>query len=67
MGKQTQSHWCLGGSGGMDYKDHYWGLYGDYSRDEFPHSLLSTREYSHWNQKVAGFHLEKPGRNYSET
>ena len=28
----------------MDYGDDYWGLYRDYSRDSFPHSLLSTRE-----------------------
>ena len=24
--------------------DYYWGLYRDYYRDPFPHSLLSTRE-----------------------
>ena len=28
----------------MGYGDHYWGLYRDYYRDPFPHSLLSTRE-----------------------
>ena len=28
----------------MDYGDHYWGLYRDYYRDPFPHSLLSTRK-----------------------
>ena len=28
----------------MDYGDYYWGLYRDYYRDPFPHSLLSTRE-----------------------
>ena len=28
----------------MDYGDYYWGLYGDYYRDPFPDSLLSTRE-----------------------
>ena len=38
--------WCLGGNGGMDYRDDYWGLYRDYYRDAFPHSLLSTRETS---------------------
>ena len=34
--------WCLVGNGGMDYGDYYWGLYRDYYRDPFPHSLLST-------------------------
>ena len=24
----------------MDYGDYYWGLYRDYYRDPFPHSLL---------------------------
>ena len=28
----------------MDYGDYYWGLYRDYYRDPFPHSLLSTRK-----------------------
>ena len=28
----------------MGYGDNYWGLYGDYYRDPFPHSLLSARE-----------------------
>ena len=28
----------------MDYGDCYWGLYRDYNRDPFPHSLLSTRQ-----------------------
>ena len=28
----------------MNYGDYYWGLYRDYYRDPFPHSLLSTRE-----------------------
>ena len=28
----------------MDYGDNYWGLYRDYYRDPFPHSLLSTRQ-----------------------
>ena len=36
--------WCLVGNGGMDYGDYYWGLYRDYHRDPFPHSLLSTRQ-----------------------
>ena len=37
--------WFLVGNGGMGYGDHYWGLYrGYYSRDPFPHSLLSTRQ-----------------------
>ena len=29
---------------GLDYRDYYLGLYRDYYRDPFPHSLLSTRE-----------------------
>ena len=36
--------WFLVGNGGMDYGDYFWGLYRDYSRDPFPHSLLRTRE-----------------------
>ena len=28
----------------MDYGDCIWGLYWNYYRDPFPHSLLSTRE-----------------------
>ena len=28
----------------MVYGDYYWGFYGDYYRDPFPHSLLSTRQ-----------------------
>ena len=28
----------------MDIGDYYWGLYRDYYRDSFPHSLLSTRQ-----------------------
>ena len=36
--------WFLVGNGGMDYEDYYWGLYGDYYRDPFPQSLLSTRQ-----------------------
>ena len=36
--------WFLVGNGGMDYGDVYWGLYRDYYRDPFPHSLLSTRQ-----------------------
>ena len=30
----------------MDYADDYWGLYRDYYRGPFPHSLLSTRQYT---------------------
>ena len=30
----------------MDYGDRYCGLYRDYYRDAFPHSLLSTRDKS---------------------
>ena len=39
----------------MDYGDYYWGLYRDYYRDPFPHSLLGTREkseYSSCNQST---------------
>ena len=32
----------------MEYRDYYSGLYRDYCRDPFPHSLLSTREL-HWH------------------
>ena len=28
----------------MGYGDYYWGLYRDYFKDPFPHSLLSTRQ-----------------------
>ena len=28
----------------MDYGDSYWGLYRDYYRDPFSHSVLSTGE-----------------------
>ena len=28
----------------MNIGDYYWGLYSDYYRDPFPHSLLSTRQ-----------------------
>ena len=28
----------------MDHGDYHWGLYRDYYRDPFPHSLLITRE-----------------------
>ena len=30
----------------MDYGDYYWGVYRDYCKDPFPHSLLSTRQNS---------------------
>ena len=39
----SKTPWCLVGNGGMDIGDYYWGLYRDYYRDSFPHSLLSTR------------------------
>ena len=39
------SVWFLVGNGGMDYGDYYWGLYRDYYRGPFPHSLLSTRQF----------------------
>ena len=38
--------WFLVGNGGMDYGDYSWGLYRDWYRDPFPHSLLSTRQQS---------------------
>ena len=28
----------------MGYGDYHWGLYRDYYRDPFPHSLLRTRQ-----------------------
>ena len=28
----------------MEYGDNYWGIYRNYYRDPFPHSLLSTRQ-----------------------
>ena len=28
----------------MDYGDYYWGLYRNYYRDPFAHSLLRTRQ-----------------------
>ena len=37
--------WFLG-NGGMDYGDYHRGLYRDYYRDPFHHSLLSTRQRS---------------------
>ena len=30
--------WCLGGNGGMDYRDHYYGLHKDYYRIHSPSS-----------------------------
>ena len=30
----------------MDYGDFYWGFYRGFYRDPFPHSLLSTRQFS---------------------
>ena len=30
----------------MGYGGYYWGLYRDYYRDPFPHSLPSTRQLS---------------------
>ena len=42
----------------MGYGDDYWGLYRDYYRDPFPHSLLSTREFGLvrvWGFRVQGF------------
>ena len=38
--------WCLGRNGGMDCKDYHLGLYRDYYKDPFPHSLLSTSKRS---------------------
>ena len=45
--------WFLVGSGGMDYGYYYWGLYRDYYRDPFPHSLLSTRQMSLADEDLA--------------
>ena len=41
---QKTTPWCLGGKGGMDYRDYFGGLYRDYYGDPFPHSRRSTRE-----------------------
>ena len=38
------SVWFLVGNGGMGYWDYYRGLYMDYHKDPFRHSLLSTRQ-----------------------
>ena len=40
----------------MDYGDYYWGLYRDYYRDPFPHSLLSTRQFGGF----AGYSSDNP-------
>ena len=42
--RRTITVWFLLGTGGMGYGDYYWGLYWDYYRDPFPHSLLSIRQ-----------------------
>ena len=42
--KPHQTLWFLAGNGGMGYWDNYCGLYRDYYRDPFPHSLLRTRQ-----------------------
>ena len=39
----------------MDYGDYCWGLYRDYERDPFPHSLLSTRQ-----SEAMDFYVPKP-------
>ena len=42
----------------MDHGDYYWGLYRDYSKDPFPHSLLSTREFLQTDPSmVSGFRV----------
>ena len=41
---QVLTVWFLVGNGGMHHGDYYWGLYRDYYRDPFPHSLLITGE-----------------------
>ena len=41
MGAPT-TVWFLVGNEGMGYGVHYWGLYRDYYKDPFTHSLLST-------------------------
>ena len=40
----------------MDYGDYHWGIYRDYHRDPFPHSLLRTRQ-----MRALGFRLEEVG------
>ena len=51
------SPWCLLGTGGMDYGGYSWGLYRDYYRDPFPHSLLSTREFCTAGASAVGIRL----------
>ena len=55
--KPTLTVWFLVGNGGMGYGDYYWGLYRDYYRDQFPHSLLSTRQLL---STVLGFLRREP-------
>ena len=53
----------------MDYGDYYSGLYRDYYRDPFPHSLLSTRQRNPGAFLLEdAFHLgnEGPGTPNSE-
>ena len=42
----------------MGYEDYYWGLFLDYCRDPFPHSLLSTRQTS-WTKGPGFVDVEK--------
>ena len=46
MYRGTIRVWLLAGNGGMGYGDYCRGLYRDYYRDPFPHSLLRTRQIS---------------------
>ena len=56
----------------MNIGDYYWGLYRDYCRDPFPHSLLSTRELSFPRgdaiaiKVVARLHLAERSRELHE-
>ena len=43
MLQRLKTVWFLVGNEGMEYGAYYWGVYRDYYRDPFPHSLLSTR------------------------
>ena len=43
-----------------------WGLYGDYYRDPFPHSLLSTRESKTTSVKTGDQQMSE-GKTFTQT
>ena len=55
--KTPFTSWFLVGNGGRGYGDDYWGLYRDYYRDPFLHSLLRTKEFR--DEPGAGLLFEK--------